>query len=326
MFKRWPRVAAVIALAVLPAFGQSSLFFLEVQGVAGYSFHKKGLVFYSLSQMDAMQKPSLGFDYIKKLTGKTRDYGTVAVQARLAYTNGAEKKLEFQLYNAYLKLKAGFADLWIGHNRPSLGLSSVLDSHALLLPALAMMGFGFDRDWGFGAGRDFPWGNASFSLTTGSGMPLRLEGNYLVSARVSKGVLSRDNYSLGLSLAHGDILETMGNYVISSEPAGFRFVSADISYFLDNIENRLEVLAGEKNGRSAYALFWRFGINLLEEGRLKLELQPVLYKTEGKWISLVSTGASYQLSADLTARAMAQYDRATMDTRIIFQVYFYRLL
>jgi len=326
MSRKWLGAAAGVLLGVLPVFPKSYLFFLEVQAVAGYSSQEKGPVFFSMSQMEAMQKPSFGFDYVKKLTGKTRDYATLAVQVRLAYNHEGEDRLEFQLYNGYLKYKAGFADLWIGHSRPALGLSSVLDSHALLLPTLAMMGFGFDRDWGIGAARDFPWGNASFSLTTGTGMPLRLEGNYLASARVSRGVLSRDNYSLGVSLAFGDVLETMGNHLISGEPMGFRCIAADVSYFRDNIENRLEVLAGEKNARSTYALFWRLGINLMAEGRLKLEAQPVLRKDDGKWKSLISAGASYQLSADLTARSTVLYDRATRDTRIIFQLYYYKLM
>ena len=79
-----------------------------------------------------------------------RDIGTLAVQARLAYDPEEGGKAQFQLYNAYFRYKAGFADIWAGHSRPALGLSSVLDSHALLLPTLAMTGYGFDRDWGVG--------------------------------------------------------------------------------------------------------------------------------------------------------------------------------
>ncbi|MCK7470484.1 MAG: hypothetical protein MZU95_06595 [Desulfomicrobium escambiense] len=83
--------------------------------------------------------------------GRTRDIGVLAVQARLAYDQEGEHKLEPQLYNAYFRLKTKFAGIWIGHSRPALGLSSVLDGHALLLPAPAMLGYGFDRDWGSGS-------------------------------------------------------------------------------------------------------------------------------------------------------------------------------
>ena len=167
---------------------------------------------------DVMQKPSLGFDLVKRFSGKTRDIGVLAVQARLAYDQEGEHKLEPQLYNAYFRLKTKSAGVWIGHNRPALGLSSVLDSHALLLPAPAMLGFGFDRDWGLGLERDFGWGGAAASLTAGSGMPLYFKGNFLPAARVSKGVPARDNYSVGLSLARGNVLETMGYTLVGTSP------------------------------------------------------------------------------------------------------------
>ncbi|MCK7470483.1 MAG: hypothetical protein MZU95_06590 [Desulfomicrobium escambiense] len=49
-------------------------------------------------------------------------------------------------------------------------------------------------------------------------MPLYFKGNFLAAARVSKGVPARDNYSVGLSLAHGDVLETMGYTLVGPEP------------------------------------------------------------------------------------------------------------
>jgi len=41
--------------------------------------------------------------------------------------------------------------------------------------------------------RDFSWGDASASVTTGTGMPIYFKGNYMTAARVSYGVQSRDN-------------------------------------------------------------------------------------------------------------------------------------
>lgn len=308
------------------AFGQSHLLFLELQGVAGYSTGEDKAVFHSLSSDDVMQKSSLGFDYLLRITGRFRDVGVLAVQARAAYDPDGDPKAELQLYNAYIRLKAGFADVWAGHSRPALGLSSALDSHALLLPTLAMLGYGFDRDWGAGLLRDFSWGNAALSLTAGSGMPLRLGGNFLASARVSRGVLARDNYSLGLSAAAGNILDIMGYHVMSDQRMPFRGVSADLTYLRDNLENRAEVFVGRKGGRDVLALFWRLGLNLLEEGRLRLEAQPVLMRSGRDWTSLLSAGASLQVSGDLALRSMVQYDRAARAARVVFQAYFYRSL
>lgn len=321
------RSLAALGLALVCSAGasaQSHLLYFELQGVAGYSTGEDKVIFHSLSVDDVMQKSSLGFDYVLKVSGKSRDIGTLAVQARLAYDPDGEPEAEFQLYNAYFNYKAGFADIWAGHSRPAFGLSSVLDSHALLLPTLAMVGYGFDRDWGAGLSRDFSWGNAAFSLTAGSGMPLRLGRNYLAAARVSKGVLARDNYSAGFSAAYGEVLDIMGYHLTSDDPMPLRGLSADLTYLRDNLENRAEVFVGNRAGRSVLALFWRLGVSLLEEGRLKLEAQPVLMKSGPDWTSLLSAGASFQATADLALRSMIQYDRTGRATRIVFQAYYYK--
>lgn len=324
MSRSLPAGLALTLVLTAAASGQSHLLYFELQGVAGYSTGEDRVIFHSHSSDEVMQKPGLGFDYLLKLSGRTRDIGTLAIQARVAYDPDGEPEAELQLYNAYFRYKAGFADLWAGHSRPALGLSSALDSHALLLPTLAMLGYGFDRDWGVGLLRDFAWGDAALSLTAGTGMPLRLGGNYLASARISRGVLARDNYSLGLSAAAGNILEVMGYHVMSEEPMAFRGVSADLSYLRDNVENRAEVFAGRRAGRGVLALFWRLGVNLLSEERLRLEAQPVLLRTGRDWTSLLSAGASLQVTSDLALRSMVQYDRAARATRIVFQAYYYR--
>ena len=72
-----------------------------------------------------------------------------------------------------------------------------------------MLGYSFDRDWGLGLDKDFNWGGVAASLTTGSGMPLYLKGNYLAAARVFEGVLARDNYSVGVTRPR-EHPETMG--------------------------------------------------------------------------------------------------------------------
>ncbi len=303
---------------------QSSLFYLEAQAVGGYSSAARGAIFYSMSQEDAMQKPSIGFDWLQRLSNTSRDFGVLGLQARLAYNHEPDREAELQIYNAYFRYKADFANLWIGHDRPALGLSSYFDTHGLLLPALPMSGFGFDRDWGVGFARDFVWGNLSASFTAGSGMPLHFKGNHLASARISKGVLEQENYTIGLSAAYGEVLETMGYELMSPDPMPFRMASIDLAYLWTRFENRLEFMGGEKMDEPSYALYWRFTVNLLEENRLKLEAQPILWNTMGESSYTLSAGISYQATADLALRAMYQYADAEKENRFIAQVYYYR--
>lgn len=319
-------ILPVIIMMTNLAFASNYLFYLEAQSVVGYSSEQKKAIFYSLSQEEVMQKPSIGFDYLQRISGETRDYGVLAIQGRLAYNAQGDKKLESQLYNAYLKYKAGFADIWLGHNRPAIGLSSYLDSHAQLLTTLTMQGFGFDRDWGLGIYREFNWGNFAFTATTGSGMPLYLKGNYLTATRISKGILTQDNYTLGFSLAYGKILETMGYHLTKPDPMQFVIAEGDFSFFWKNLENRLELFVGKKKEKDTFALFGRSEINLLEEGRMKLGLQPIYWKIGDTSNYQLSLGASFQVTADLTIRSLYQYDHTREDQRVVTQVYYYKRL
>lgn len=313
---------AAVAPGVLRA--QGTLFYLELQAVGAYATDTRDFELFSLMPDDVMQKPSLGFDLVRRFSGRTRDIGVLAVQARLAYDNEGESKVEPQLYNAYFRLKTRTFNFWAGHNRPALGISSVLDSHALLLPAPAMLGFGFDRDWGVGMERDFPSGSLSVSLTTGSGMPLHFRGNYLVAARFSKGVLARDNYSIGLSLAHGDILETMGYDLVMDEPFAWDSVGLDATYAWRNFETRAEILLGRRDDAGTFLFFWRTGLALLEENRLKAEVQPVLMRRAGAWDLSLGSGLTYLFNADLAGRFMVLYDTERRGARFVAQLYYYK--
>ena len=322
-------IIAILLFGALAAAGlraQTTLFLLELQAVAAYSTASRTIQLFSLMPEDVMQKPSLGFDFVKRFSGRNRDIGVLAAQARLAYDQQGDHRLQPQLYNAFFRLKAGFADIWAGHSRPALGLSYALDSHALLLPAPAMLGYGFDRDWGLGLERDFAWGNAAASLTTGSGMPLYFKGNFLAAARVSKGVPARDNYSLALSLAHGNILETMGYTLVEPEPFSWSAASFDATYLWRNFEHRAEILLGRRDGAGMFLLFWRSGLSLLEEGRLKVDVQPVVMSRGGEWDYSLASGLTYLLNADLAGRFMVLYDHGRRDARFVLQLYYYKRL
>lgn len=311
------------AFLAAPAHGAERLIYLEAQAVGGFDSARDRAVFYSIDQKEVMQKPGLGFDAVQKLSTARGDLGTLALQGRLALNAEGTRTLEPQLYNAFFKLKTRWSDVWIGHDRPALGLGSYLDSHGLLLQPLAMEGYGFDRDWGLGTQKDFSWGDVRTSLTAGSGMSLRTEGSWLGSARAGYGVLSRDNHAVGLSVARGKTLDVMGYHVMPGGLQDFTVGGADAALLWNNWEGRCEVLGGERLGQPAYGLLWRFGVDLGEEGRLKLEAQPELLRTGADISSKFAAGATYLITSDLTGRALYQYDNAADAHRVLTQLYYY---
>jgi hypothetical protein len=328
MSRRRALLAALVVLAAGPGRAEAggALFFLELQALAAYVRPAAEVVFYSHDRHDAMQKPSLGFDTLLRIPGRGADRGVAALQVRLAYDADRPARAELQVYNAFVKLKLGFADVWAGHNRPALGLSSVLDSHAELLQPLTMRGIGFDRDWGLGLTRDFAWGSGQLSLTAGSGMALRLDGNYLAAARVARGVLDRDYFSVGVSAAAGRTLEAMGVHLMPSGPAPFRCLSLDASYLWRRLESRVEMVAGKSRDEPLFALFGRGSLKLLEEDRLRLEVQPAYVRSDRGRGWELAAGLSYRVNADLTLRSMAVWDPARKDRRLVVQAYYYKAL
>lgn len=317
--------AALIAEPVRAATG---LFYFELQGVAGYSTAAKKTIAYSMNRMEAMQKPGLGFDLVRRFSGKAGDRAVVAVQGRLVWNADAGesglKRFEPQLYNAYLLFKLDFADLWVGHNKPRFGLSSVIDNHAALLQPLAMSGYGFDRDWGVGLEHDTAKGSAGLSLTTGSGMALRFKRSFFAAGRLECGVLERDNMSRGISVGWGKVQDVMGTRLMSDRTIDLILASLDLSWVRNNWENRLEILGGGYDGKGALILFWRSGLGFLEENRLKLEAQPVVRLTGGELNADLGLGTTYILATDWTLRTMAVYDTAAKDFRFVLQLYLYK--
>jgi len=154
-------------------------------------------------------------------------------------------------------------------------------------------------------------------------MPIYFKSNYLISGRFSYGVLSQDNFNIGISGAYGETLETMGYHLINEDPMNLRLGGIDINYLWDNFEVKLEAMAGKLINENAYAWFCRFGVNLMEENRLKLEFQPVYMSIGESGHYELYSGISYIATSDLTFRTMYQYDDSMEDHRFIFQIYFY---
>lgn len=292
--------------------------------MGGYSSSTDGLTFYSnsLDKREVMQKPSIGLDLIQKVRTDSADIGTFFLESRLAWSE-SPAQLEPQLYNGYFRAKTRYCYVWAGHNRTAAGLESYFDTHASLLQVLPMYGYGFDRDWGAGASRDLDWGDAAFSLTSGSGMPLHLDGNYLFSGRVSKGVLNQENYNAGFYFSGGRIPDVAGYSIIDGQPRGYSAIGADFTHTWDRYELRADARKGEKNGFSAYAVLARLGVNFLAENRLKIEFQQVILGLNGVNDTLLAAGISYAATADLTWRSMFEYDRNSAQKRVVTQLYYY---
>lgn len=317
---------AAILLGTAPAYGDGHLLYFEAQGIAGYSSSQGKTIYYSMNPDAEMQKPSVGFDYLHRFSGETGDWGSLGLQGRLALTvtDGATQ-VEPQAYNAWLKVKTPWTDVWIGHNRPALGLGSYFDSHPLILRTLPIQGFGYDRDWGGGTYRDLPWGNLQLSATTGSGMPVYFKGNYMLAGRVAYGVLNEENYTVGLSAGYGRTLDTMGYELRDAEPRDMRLGGADFAFLRDNLEHRFDLLAGEWLGVDTVALMYRLGYLFGPEERLKIEGQPTYWNSGGEnW--LMSLCFSALATADLTFRTMYEYNHLDDDHRVIVQLYYYKLL
>ena len=320
-----------LSLLCLTSGGQAAdhLLYFEAQGIAGYSSEINRAIFYSMNPDAEMQKPSLGFDYLQRISDESGDVATFAFQGRLALTVDAEKensvKLEPQVYNAYVKLKTPGPYVWFGHNRPAFGLSSYFDSHGLVLRTLAIQGFGYDRDWGVGFYKDFSWGDLFTSFTTGSGMPVLFKGgNYMATARVSYGVLSQDNMNAGFSLGYGRTLDTMGYDLRDSEPRQMALGGLDLTFLRNNFEHRFDFLGGKWLSERTYAIFYRFGINLDQEGRFKVEAQPTWWKFNEEKNYQLSLCFSALATSNLTIRLAYTYDRDADDNRVVLQLYYYR--
>jgi hypothetical protein len=301
-----------------------SLVYWEAQGVAGYSSAAHKIIYRSNTAHDAMQKNSFGIDALHRFDNATGDRLSAALQMRVAYNDDSDgDAVEMQIYNAYLKYKTNGGDVWLGHNRPAFGLSSYWDTHADLIGALPMYGFGYDRDWGGGYSLDTENGNVSASLTSGTGMNYRAYGNYLAAARASYGVLNRDNYTTGLSFVYGKPLETMGNHIEPKHKNRTVAVGLDGAFNMDRTAHKAELAVGTSAHEPLYAALYRFSLGLDEEERLFYEFQPTYVKKKHAETVTFSNGVSYVLTGDLTARLAYRYQPSPGDNVYLAQLYWY---
>lgn len=320
----------------IPLLAQSSLLYFESQGIYGYRSDTEKNITYSFMADDAMQKPSIGFDWLKRFYNSERDVAVASVQFRLATNNADKTPIEPQLYNAWLKYKANIGDITIGHLKPASGLSFVLDNHSMLLPDMTMYYITYDRDWGGLYSKDTSWGNVSASVTNASGMRFyNKDGNYMMAMRTSYGVLNDDNFTVGATLQKGVNLVAMGYHFHKTpdspegklHPLLLAGIDGQVRY--NNLESSVDIYAGEFLYADTYSILWRNGVNLMSEDKLKLEGQGIWRQFEGKHYVNYSAGATFKLTSDLAIRAMYDWQDRTAGKdyyKIIGQIYYYKQL
>ena len=325
-------VTMLLSCMSLTLSASDSVLFLEGQMVGAYDSATDEAILYSHHVHDSMQKPSLGFDLVKRFSNESRDWGILAVQYRVAYQKDIKPRFASQLFNAYYKQKLPMFDLWIGSNKPALGLSSTLDNHAALLSDMSMKVFTFDRDWGIGMDKDLNSYKLSFSATNGSGQKIyNKQGNYLLAGRFGVGNYNKSNFNIGLSAAHGKVLEAMGytlghpnssdgEYILHN----MDYLGLDGSYRYLNMDIKADALWGEFYHKPARAYLLRAGLNMLDEDKLVVEAQALHSKYVVFESINLSIATSYKLNADFTIRAMADYNIDTDEYKLVGQLYFYK--
>jgi hypothetical protein len=324
----------LFALTLQTLGADEQLLFVEGQMVGGYSSLDNDLVLYSHHFKDAMQKPSLGFDYIRKFNNGYRDTGTLAIQYRVAYNRSISPRFESQIYNLYYKHKFPGFDVWLGSNKPAAGLPSYSDNHASLLSDMTMKVFNYDRDWGVGADLDKDWWRVSISATNGAGMRIyNKHGNYMLAARAGIGNFNKSNYTFGVTGVQGRVLEAMGynlghidtgNGEYTVHPETYGGVDGSVRYL--NYTLKFDALAGRFYDMPARALMVRAGANFLPEDKLTFEAQ-YLYSKHAIYTNTDLSGAiGFRITPDFTLRAMGNYHLQDSSWKVIGQIYYYKAL
>jgi len=314
-------------LIAVNAGASDSVLFLETQMVGGYSSLQNQTVYYSMDSNHALQKPSVGIDYFRKISSGSGEWGTLSFQGRVAHDDANDNHIETQIYNAYIQHDFWFGDIWAGHNKPSFGLNAALDSRAALIQTLTAEGLGFGWDWGAGYYTQFSGGDISVSFTSGSGFMMYYQGNYLFSTRFSYGILNKDNYSIGLSFSNGNIFDMVDYHRLSDTLYSATSGGVDFSWNIKKIELKCESIIGSMGCNDINGTLVRVGYNLLKDNRMKLELQPMVSSTidNGQDYKIYS-GITYMLSRFFTIRAMYEYNHFNNDHLTIGQLYYYGLI
>jgi hypothetical protein len=120
----------------------------------------------------------------------------------------------------------------------------------------------------------------------------------------------------------GKIPDTMG-YEIMEMRKDVLIGGVDIAFNYNNIEQKAEVNYGVKAEKQALGVFYRIGLGLLDENRLKLEAQYAYTDKEGVENHAPGGGVTFRLTPDLTLRAMYEWNSKPDEHRVVAQLYSY---
>lgn len=327
--RSYPGPAKLLLLALLiatiPLFGLNDELSLDAQIVMSGYFDEGTIELYSHNFLDVKQKPSLGLAYNLQFNRKGDNFGYLAFQGRMAYSEHTDSNLQFQLYDAYADISLENFDLWAGHHRTPVGLSSYLDSHPLIMSDNTYSGLNFNRDWGVGIGFDRHYPSVNLALTTGSGMPLKMKENFLFSGRVGWWDYAEDDIALGVSAAAGKVLQTIGYEVLDGGRRQDLFVGGvDFSKKIANFYGHGDVLWGSYEGDAAHSVMGRLGMNILEDEKLNVELQGMNIEMGSFATNILSLGGGYELAPHLDLRGVLNISNRKHLNAIILQLYYNR--
>jgi hypothetical protein len=102
-----------------------------------------------------------------------------------------------------------------------------------------------------------------------------------------------------------------------------RLAGADMTILRDNLEHRFDLYTGRWLDQDTFAFSYRFGVNVDQEGRFKIEAQPTYWKFGEEYDYELALCLSSQITSDLTLRLAYTYDHNKDDNRVLLQLYYY---
>jgi hypothetical protein len=294
------------------------------------------------------QRPGVGVEYFRILSGEYGDIGRIDVQAGLtADPNGRYESpyvltpfagndelsvpaVQFELHNAYahFKLNRGRSDVWTGHRDVAYGLEPTLDTHAAMLQTFAMDAVGFKKDWGLGAVGRFEKWDYRAAATLGSGMAVAGHGNRMVAARL--GILDPDvsGFGFGVSGLYGRVLPTMDLAVMSDEPDARTLGGIDFTLLWGRFGIRADSAIGRVADAPAGGVWARVSASIPSWRWLEAAAQgSTFYDDIGEKSRIVRAGAEVtaKYNAALTPGVAYLYsdDRGAESREVFVHIYYY---
>ncbi|MBL7129931.1 MAG: hypothetical protein ISS45_00755 [Candidatus Omnitrophica bacterium] len=326
-------IVLVIIVSSNSAFADETLFYKEVNLMAGYSDRDK------LIGRDSSLVNSVGFEDYRKFSNQYGDYLTTDLQVRLSYDSlrNSQDAWAIEIHNAWLEYKLGYGyNLKVGHFDPAFGLEPVLDTHGTILQTLAAKNIGFKKDWGValkGALEKFDY---KIALQLGSGMSIRRkDGSFLFTTRV--GSPSGENLQYGISFLYGDVLDSEGmktfprNDLKSKEAILKKRIGLDCQYLFGSYFVKGEVAYGEDEDKDVLGYLFEIDYTPPKYQNFQLELQYQSWLNEldssDSDDSTLSLGISYKLNQKITLRTAFSHDFNLVgdnkDDKVVLQFYYY---